>query len=44
MQTLSFSEEDLRSIAHDRYHHPDPRVQQFILGHHDTAPLRTPPP
>jgi transposase len=28
MQTLSFSEEDLRAIAHDRYHHPDPRVQQ----------------
>src|SRR5438046_1631431 len=28
MPTLSFSEEDLRAIAHDRYHHPDPRVQQ----------------
>jgi transposase len=28
MQTLSFPEEDLRAIAHDRYHYPDPRVQQ----------------
>jgi transposase len=28
MRTFSFSEEDLRSIAHDRYHYPDPRVQQ----------------
>jgi transposase len=28
MQTFSFPAEDLRSIAHDRYHHPDPRVQQ----------------
>jgi transposase len=28
MPTLSFSKEDLRAIAHDRYHYPDPRVQQ----------------
>jgi transposase len=28
MRTTSFSEADLRAIAHDRYHHPDPRVQQ----------------
>ena len=26
--TITFSKEDLRAIAHDRYHHPDPRVQQ----------------
>ena len=28
MRTITFSEADLRAIAHDRYHHPDPRVQQ----------------
>src|SRR5262245_49313360 len=28
MRTLLFSPEDLRAIARDRYHHPDPRVQQ----------------
>jgi len=28
MRTFSFSQEDLRAIAHDRYHYPDPRVQQ----------------
>jgi transposase len=26
--TITLSEKDLRAIAHDRYHHPDPRVQQ----------------
>src|SRR3954453_12402326 len=28
MPTLLLSEEDLRAIAHDRYHYPDPRIQQ----------------
>jgi transposase len=26
--TYSFSETAIEAIAHDRYHHPDPRVQQ----------------
>jgi len=38
MPTLPFSAEDLRSIAHDRYHHPHPRVQRrmevlWLKGH-----------
>jgi transposase len=28
MRTITLSEADLRVIAHDRYYHPDPRVQQ----------------
>ena len=28
MRAITFSDADLRAIAHDRYHHPDPRVQQ----------------
>jgi transposase len=28
MRSLSFSAGDLEAIAHDRYHHPDPRVQR----------------
>ena len=28
MRAITFSEAELRAIAHDRYHHPDPRVQQ----------------
>src|SRR3954454_21077819 len=26
MRTIPFTAEDLRDLAHDRYHHPDPRV------------------
>src|SRR3954454_14052878 len=28
MRTFTFTAEDLRDLAHDRYHHPDPRVQR----------------
>src|SRR3954454_7000473 len=28
MRTITFPAEDLRDLAHDRYHHPDPRVQR----------------
>jgi transposase len=28
MRTITFTPEDLRDLAHDRYHHPDPRVQR----------------
>src|SRR3954467_15907290 len=28
MRTITFSAEDRRDLAHDRYHHPDPRVQR----------------
>ena len=28
MRTITFSAEDLRALAHERYHHPDPRVQR----------------
>src|SRR4051794_15031466 len=28
MRALSFTADDLQAIAHDRYHHPDPRVQR----------------
>ena len=27
MRTITFTEEDRKALAHDRYHHPDPRVQ-----------------
>src|SRR3954462_2215990 len=28
MRTFTFTAEDLRDLAHDRYHHPDPRVRR----------------
>lgn len=28
MRPISFTDEDRRTLAHDRYHHPDPRVQR----------------
>ena len=28
MRTFTFSEDDLRAIAHDRYHHPHPHIQR----------------
>jgi transposase len=28
MRTFTFTDQDLAAIAHDRYHHPHPRVQQ----------------
>jgi transposase len=28
MRPISFTDEDRRALAHDRYHHPDPRVQR----------------
>jgi transposase len=28
MRTITFSADDRRALAHDRYHHPDPRVQR----------------
>jgi transposase len=28
MRTITFTPEDRRDLAHDRYHHPDPRVQR----------------
>ena len=28
MRTFTFSAEDRQDLAHDRYHHPDPRVQR----------------
>jgi transposase len=46
MRVISFSNEDRRSLAHDRFHHPDPRVQRKMevvwlkshgLNHHDIA-------
>jgi transposase len=48
MRPLSFTDEDRRSLAHDRFHHPDPRVQRKMevlwlkshgLGHDDIATL-----
>ena len=39
MRNLTFSEADVQAIAHERYHHPDPRVQRQMeilwLQHHD---------
>src|SRR5258708_24399672 len=38
MREITFSEADVQAIAHDRYHHPDPRVQRHMeilwLKHH----------
>ena len=28
MRTITFTEEDRKALAHDRYHHPDPRVRR----------------
>jgi transposase len=48
MRPLSFTDEDRRSLAHDRSHHTDPRVQRKMevlwlkshgLGHDDIATL-----
>src|SRR3954469_17825949 len=48
MRPIRFPPEDRRSLAHDRFHHPDPRVQRKIevlwlkshgLGHDDIAAL-----
>jgi transposase len=46
MRPISFTDEDRRSLIHDRFHHPDPRVQRKMevlwlkshgLGHDDIA-------
>ena len=46
MRTFTFSAEDRQDLAHDRYHHPDPRVQRKMevlwlkshgLSHDDIA-------
>ncbi len=38
MRQITFSEADVQAIAHERYHHPDPRVQRHMeilwLKHH----------
>jgi transposase len=38
MREITFSEADLQAIGHDRYHHPEPRVQRYMeilwLKHH----------
>jgi transposase len=48
MRPISFTDEDRRALAHDRYHHPDPRVQRKMevlwlkshdLGHDHIASL-----
>jgi transposase len=48
MRPISFTDEDRRALAHDRFHHPDPRVQRKFevlwlkshgLGHDDIATL-----
>jgi transposase len=48
MRPIHFTAEDRRSLAHDRYHHPDPRVQRKVevlwlkshgLGHDEIATL-----
>jgi transposase len=47
MRQITFSEADLQVIAHERYHHPDPRVQRRLeilwLKHHglDHEPIAT---
>src|SRR5512135_3269562 len=28
MRTITFTADDRQALAHDRYHHPDPRVQR----------------
>jgi len=30
MRTITFTAEDRKALAHDRYHHPDPRVQRTV--------------
>jgi transposase len=46
MRTITFTPDDRRDLAHDRYHHPDPRVQRKMevlwlkshgLSHDDIA-------
>src|SRR4051794_3697224 len=46
MRTFTFTAEERKDLAHDRYHHPDPRVQRKMevlwlkshgLGHDDIA-------
>jgi transposase len=46
MRTITFTAEDRQALAHDRYHHPDPRVQRKMevlwlkshgLNHDDIA-------
>ena len=43
MRSITFSAEDLEAIAHDRYHHPDPRVRSNAVEanwqHKDEAAL-----
>src|SRR5512135_577641 len=48
MRTITFTEDDRKALAHDRYHHPDPRVQRKMevlwlkshgLGHDQIAAL-----
>jgi len=48
MRTITFTADDRRALAHDRYHHPDPRVQRKMevlwlkshdLGHGQIAAL-----
>jgi transposase len=48
MRPIRFTPEDRRSLAHDRFHHPDPRVRREMevlrlkshgLGHDDIAAL-----
>ena len=38
MREITFSEADVQAIGHDRYHHPEPRVQRYMeilwLKHH----------
>jgi len=38
MRAITFSEADVQAVAHERYHHPDPRVQRHMevlwLKHH----------
>ena len=38
MRSILFTDEDVRAIAHERYHHPDPHVQRQLeilwLKHH----------
>jgi DNA-binding NarL/FixJ family response regulator len=46
MRTITFTADDRRALAHDRYYHPDPRVQRKMevlwlkshgLNHDDIA-------
>src|SRR4051794_29112593 len=46
MRIITFTSDDRRALAHDRYHHPDPRVQRKMevlwlkshgLGHDNIA-------